>query len=464
MTEKNLEILSLAELKKLAKEYGIKGISSLNKSKLIDVLEHYESDEKLSEETEGDLFEIEANEKERHDEHQTDEKNHKEKKKLFDPKAEGNAYGFLEILSEGYGFLRPATLYAGTEDIFVTPQLIRKYGMKTGDCVTGYAVMREGEKFQALIYVKDINGERPDKARQRRSFDSLVPTYPTERFRLERDPRQYAMRLIDVISPVGKGQRGLIVAPPKTGKTTLLKQIAQSIKVNNPEAYLFVLLIDERPEEVTDMRHSVPAADIIYSTFDMPPENHTKVAEMVIERAQRMVEYGKDVVILLDSITRLARAYNLSIAPTGRVLSGGIDAGALHKPKKFFGSARKIENGGSLTILATALIETGSRMDDVIFEEFKGTGNMEIHLDRSLSERRIFPAVDIYKSGTRKEELLLSYEELTAAYNIRRAFSKNHSADVTEYLLKKMQTTKTNAEFIKDINETLSGDAQLSQR
>lgn len=453
LNKNDYESKSLMDLRDIAKEYGITGVSSLRKAELARVLREY--DEAHPKEDIPDLpknVEIVSDEEE-----EEEEKNSlkPEKKKLFDTSSEANAVGFLEILPEGYGFLRPATLYSGTEDVFVTPQLIRKYGMKTGDAITGYAVLREGEKFQALIYVKSINGDRPDKARSRRSFDSLVPTYPTERFRLECDPRQYAMRLIDVVAPLGKGQRGLIVAPPKTGKTTLLKQIAQSIKKNNPETYLFVLLIDERPEEVTDMRHSVPNADIIYSTFDMPPENHTKVAEMVIERAQRMVEYGKDVVILLDSITRLARAYNLSIQATGRILSGGIDAGALHLPKKFFGSARKIENGGSLTILATALVETGSRMDDVIFEEFKGTGNMEIHLDRGLSERRVFPAVDIYKSGTRKEELLLSYSELTAAYNIRRAFSKSNGSEVTELLLKKLCTTKTNSEFIKILNEEL---------
>ncbi|MDP4118374.1 MAG: transcription termination factor Rho [Bacillota bacterium] len=450
-TKKEYENLSLMDLRDLAKEYGITGISSLRKGELIDLLLKYE--QSLPKDEHPELpknVEIIECDEEKETTPQT------EKKKLFDTNTQENAVGFLEILADGYGFLRPATLYSGTEDVFVTPQLIRKYGMKTGDAITGYAILREGERFEALIYIKSINGDRPEKARQRRSFDLLIPTYPTERFRLERDPRQYAMRLIDVVAPVGKGQRGLIVAPPKTGKTTLLKQMAQSIKKNNPEVYLFVLLIDERPEEVTDMRHSVPEADIIYSTFDMPPENHTKVAEMVIERAQRMVEYGKDVVILLDSLTRLARAYNLSMQASGRVLSGGLDSGALHKPKKFFGSARKIENGGSLTILATALVETGSRMDDVIFEEFKGTGNMEIHLDRGLSERRVFPAVDIYKSGTRKEELLLDYEELSAAYNIRRAFSKNHSAEVTEYLLKKMAGTKTNREFIKLINDELA--------
>ncbi|MBQ3053289.1 MAG: transcription termination factor Rho [Clostridia bacterium] len=443
MTE-NINSLSLMDLRELAKSYGISGVSSLRKQELAKIITDYETEHQPK--TDIPSF----------TEEEVAEDNQKqEKKKIFDANAKENAVGFLEILSEGYGFLRPATLYSGTEDVFVSPQLIRKYGMKTGDSVTGYAVLREGEKYEALIYVKSINGERPDKARQRRSFDTLVPTYPTEKFKLEVSKEKYSMRLIDIVSPVGKGQRGLIVAPPKAGKTTLLKQIAQSIKKNNPETYLFVLLIDERPEEVTDMRKSVPTADIIYSTFDMPPENHTKVAEMVLERAQRMVEYGKDVVILLDSLTRLARAYNLSLQTSGRVLSGGLDAGALHKPKKFFGSARKIEDGGSLTILATALVETGSRMDDVIFEEFKGTGNMEIHLDRYMSERRIFPAIDIYKSGTRREDLLMNSNELASAYSIRKAFSKNASAEVTEKLLKLLYKTIDNNEFIKIINEEL---------
>ncbi len=427
---------SLQVLRSLAKEYGLKGVSSLKKEELIQKLSDYENTLK----TENTSISAEDLSK-------------PEKKKIFDENTKVNATGFLEILPEGYGFLRPATLYSGTDDVFVSPQLIRKYGMKTGDAITGYAVLREGEKFEALIFVKSINGGHPDNGRNRRSFDNLTPTYPTERFVLETTPQNFSTRLIDIVVPLGKGQRGLIVAPPKTGKTTLLKQIAQSIKKNSPKTYLFVLLIDERPEEVTDMRYSVPDADIIYSTFDMPPENHTKVAEMVIERAKRMVEYGNDVVILLDSITRLARAYNLTIQTTGRMLTGGFDAGALALPKKFFGAARKIENGGSLTILATALVETGSRMDDVIFEEFKGTGNMEVHLDRNLSERRIFPAIDIYKSGTRKEELLLPPDELAASYKIRKVLNKN--PDTTEIILNKLMNTNYNKEFIGKINTEL---------
>lgn len=349
------------------------------------------------------------------------------KKPLFDlQKSDANVDGILEVLPDGYGFIRSSKTYlaSGHEDVYTPPQMIRRYQLKTGDNIVGFAVKRENEKFEALIFIKSVNGQRPEFARTRRSFESLAPTYPDQQLRLENDPRNYAMRIIDLISPIGRGQRGLIVAPPKAGKTTLLKNIAKSILANQNDVKMIVLLIDERPEEVTDMIRSIEGADVVYSTFDMPPENHTKVAELVLERAKRLVEHGQDVVILLDSITRLARAYNMTVPPSGRTLSGGLEVGALHLPKKFFGAARKIEHGGSLTILATALVETGSRMDDVIFEEFKGTGNMELHLDRKLSERRIFPAIDIYKSGTRKEELLLEYEELNAVYHIRRCLWK----------------------------------------
>ena len=307
---------------------------------------------------------------------------------------------------------------------------------------------KEGEKFPALIYVGEVNGEAPEMAYKRKKFDDLTPIYPNERIRLETVPTEYAMRIIDLMSPIGKGQRGMIVAPPKVGKTTLLKKIANSISTNNPEIELIVLLIDERPEEVTDMKRSIKG-DVIYSTFDELPEHHVKVAEMVLERAKRLTEHNKDVVILLDSITRLARAYNLVIPSSGRTLSGGLDPSALHKPKKFFGAARNIENGGSLTILATALIETGSRMDDVIFEEFKGTGNMEVHLDRGLSEKRIFPAIDINKSGTRREELLLSSEELETVFALRKAMSTKPVTEITEELIQQMISTKTNKEFVE---------------
>ena len=311
---------------------------------------------------------------------------------------------------------------------------------------------KEEEKFPALIFVGEVNGQSPENAYRRTTFDDLIPIYPTERLKLETTQNEYAMRIIDLMSPVGKGQRGMIVAQPKVGKTTLLKKIANSITTNNPEVELIVLLIDERPEEVTDMKRSINGT-VIYSTFDEVPEHHVKVAEMVLERAKRLTEQNKDVVILLDSITRLARAYNLVIPTSGRTLSGGLDPSALHKPKKFFGAARNIENGGSLTILATALVETGSRMDDVIFEEFKGTGNMEVHLDRKLSEKRIFPAIDINKSGTRREDLLLSKDEQEAVFGLRRALSSSPVAEITEQVISQMVSTKNNEEFVEKINK-----------
>lgn len=355
--------------------------------------------------------------------------------------------GVLEVLPDGFGFLRSENYLSGTSDIYVSPVQIRRFNLKTGDLICGISRLpNEGERFGAIIYVKTVNGDLPEKSIKRKSFDSLIPVYPSERLTLETNPNDYAVRLIDLISPIGKGQRGIIVAAPKTGKTTLLKNIANSITANHSDVKLIVLLIDERPEEVTDMKRSIKG-DVIYSTFDELPEHHIKVAEMTLERAERLVEHGKDVVILLDSLTRLSRAYNLTIPSTGRTLSGGLDPGALHKPKKFFGAARNIENGGSLTILATALVETGSRMDDVIFEEFKGTGNMEVHLDRRMSERRIFPAIDIYKSGTRKEELLLSKKEREAVWAIRRSLLKDQT-EATEKLLSILIKTKTNDEFI----------------
>jgi len=320
--------------------------------------------------------------------------------------------GVLEVLPDGYGFLRNENYLPGAKDIYVSPSQIRRFSLKTGDKIRGKGrIPKEGEKFQALLYVQSVNGDPPEVAAKRTPFEQLTPIYPNERITLETSPKELSTRLIDLIAPIGKGQRGMIVSPPKAGKTILLQKIANSITTNYPDIELIVLLIDERPEEVTDMQRSIKG-EVVYSTFDKVPEHHIKVAEMVLERAQRLVEHKKDVVILLDSITRLARAYNLTIPPTGRTLSGGLDPGALHSPKRFFGSARNIENGGSLTIIATALVDTGSRMDDVIYEEFKGTGNMEIHLDRKLSEKRIFPAIDINKSGTRREELLLSQKEL----------------------------------------------------
>ena len=357
--------------------------------------------------------------------------------------------GILEVLPDGYGFLRGENYLSTPKDVYISPIQIRRFRLDKGDKVKGIARLpKEGEKFPALIYVGEVNGESPEKAYRRQKFDDLTPIYPDERIRLETVPNEYAMRIIDLMSPIGKGQRGMIVAPPKVGKTTLLKKIANSITVNHPEIELIVLLIDERPEEVTDMKRSING-DVIYSTFDELPEHHVKVAEIVLERAKRLVEHKKDVVVLLDSITRLARAYNLTIPSSGRTLSGGFDPAALHKPKRFFGAARNIEEGGSLTILATGLVETGSRMDEVIFEEFKGTGNMEVHLDRKLSEKRIFPAIDINKSGTRREELLQTPKELEVVWKIRKMLNEGSVASVTENLIKLVTTTKSNAELLE---------------
>lgn len=363
----------------------------------------------------------------------------------------GDCCGVLDILPDGYGFLRCGPFEFAKKgikkDVYVSIAQIRRFNLRTGDKVSGKTrPLREGEKYAALLYVLSINDLRPDVAAHRRRFESLTPIYPDRRLTLEGGGNDISLRLIDLIAPIGKGQRSMIVAQPKSGKTVLLKNVARAIEKNHPECELMVLLIDERPEEVTDMQRSVNG-EVLYSTFDEMPENHIKVAEMVLERAMRLVEHGRDVVILLDSITRLARAYNLVIAPTGKVLSGGIDPGALYKPKKFFGAARNIENGGSLTILATALVETGSRMDDIIFEEFKGTGNSELHLDRRLAEKRIFPAIDINKSGTRKEELLLTPEELECAYRLRKMF-----ADKPEKMLSIMKANRSNKELIETIN------------
>ncbi len=360
--------------------------------------------------------------------------------------------GVLEILPDGYGFLRTDNYSYGSKDVYVAPNQIRKYGVRTGDMIVGTGKpKKENEKFQALQSVTMVNDEHPSKVFTRKPFDTLTPIFPEERMTLEHNPKDYSTRIIDLIAPIGKGQRGMIVSPPKAGKTVLLKKIANSITLNHPNIKLIVLLIDERPEEVTDMQRSVKG-EIVYSTFDKVPENHVKVADMVLERAQRLVEHGQDVVILLDSITRLARAHNLTMTPTGRTLSGGLDPGALHAPKKFFGSARNIEFGGSLTIIATALVETGSRMDDVIYEEFKGTGNMELHLDRKLSEKRIFPAIDINRSGTRREELLLNKKELESIWTIRRAMSNMGTAEITEWMIDKLVKTRNNAEFVNSIN------------
>lgn len=365
------------------------------------------------------------------------------------------AQGVLEILPEGYGFLRRRNYTPSNEDVYVSPSQIRRFNLRTGDLVLGQVrPPKDSERYHALLRVKGVNMLNPEAAINRPNFDDLTPIYPNQRLRLEMaDHKDVATRLIDVVAPLGKGQRGMIVAPPKAGKTTVLKKLANSISTNYPEVELLVLLIDERPEEVTDMERSV-LGEVISSTFDMPPENHVRVADIVLERAKRLVEHGNDVVILLDSITRLARAHNLIVPPSGRTLSGGVDPAALHRPKRFFGAARNIEEGGSLTILATALVETGSRMDEVIYEEFKGTGNMELHLDRRLAERRIFPAIEIYKSGTRKEELLFSEQELEMAFILRKTLASLGTAETTDLLIDRLTHTKSNAEFMKIVLES----------
>ena len=431
----NYEDMSLLELREMAKEKELKNVSKMKKQELIDALKEVIGDEK-------------------NDEEQIKPIANKEVEGSYKPNNENDeiAEGILEVMPDGYGFLRGDNYLSTSKDVYVSPVQIRRFHLDTGDRIKG--VMRnpkEGERFPALIYVGEVNGEHPENAMKRKRFDDLIPIYPNNRLKLETGATDYTMRIMDLLSPIGKGQRGMIVAPPKAGKTTILKQIANSITKNNPEVELIVLLIDERPEEVTDMKRSIKG-DVIYSTFDELPEHHIKVAEMVLERAKRLTEQKKDVVILLDSITRLARAYNLTIPSSGRTLSGGFDPAALHKPKRFFGAARNTENAGSLTILATALIETGSRMDDVIFEEFKGTGNMEVHLDRNLSERRIFPAIDINKSGTRREDLLLSTEEYLTVMALRKSMSRMNTMEMTEKVMALIAETKSNSEFIQKIN------------
>ena len=426
----NIEDYNLIELKELAKEKGIKNISKYKKDELIYLIN-------------------ESAKSEKNDKNSSDS----EERYKITNEEDFITEGILEVLPDGYGFLRGDNYLPTPKDVYISPVQIKRFRLNTGDMVKGIARNpKEEEKFPALIFVGEVNSQSPEFAYKRKNFDDLIPIYPTERLKLETTHKEYATRIIDLMCPVGKGQRGMIVAQPKVGKTTLLKKIANSITTNNPEVELIVLLIDERPEEVTDMKRSIKGT-VIYSTFDELPEHHVKVAEMVLERAKRLTEQNKDVVILLDSITRLARAYNLVIPTSGRTLSGGLDPSALHKPKKFFGAARNIEKGGSLTILATALVETGSRMDDVIFEEFKGTGNMEVHLDRKLSEKRIFPAIDINKSGTRREDLLLSKDEQEAVFGLRKALSSAPVAEITEQVISQMVITKDNKEFIEKIKK-----------
>ena len=454
----NLEDMTLVELKKLAKENNIRNITKLKKEELIGILKEIKEVEEEQEYQDENIVENRKYDAPDDDVETTSSDSVVQESVIsyqVNNEEDEIIEGILEVLPDGYGFLRGDNFLSTPKDVYISPVQIRRFRLETGDLVKGISRCKEGEKFPSLIFVGEVNGEHPEKAMKRKRFDDLTPIYPNERLKLETKTTNYATRIIDLISPIGKGQRGQIVAQPKVGKTTLLKEIANSISENNPECELIVLLIDERPEEVTDMQRSIKG-QVIYSTFDELPEHHTKVAEMVIERAKRIVEQGKDVVILLDSITRLARAYNLTIPSSGRTLSGGIDPASLHKPKKFFGAARNIENGGSLTILATSLIETGSRMDDVIFEEFKGTGNMEVHLDRKLSEKRIFPAIDINKSGTRREDLLLSKKELETVYAIRKALNNLPVADVTEHIISEMVKTKNNAEFLDKMDMFLS--------
>lgn len=437
----------LDDLRVIAKTMGIKSITKYRKDELIDlILQNSAEEENFKKDG---IEEIDINDID------MEELPDKVSEELEQMDNINGAEGILEIHQDGYGFLRCDNYLSGDNDIYVSPSQIRRFRLKTGDKIFGITrPPKSGEKYKALLYVKNVNGLDPETCINRPDFDSLTPIYPRERITLETVPNELSTRIIDLIAPIGKGQRGMIVSPPKAGKTTLLKNVANAISANHPNIEIIVLLIDERPEEVTDMQRSVKG-DVVYSTFDELPNHHTKVAEIVLERAKRLVEHGKDVVVLLDSITRLARAYNLTIPATGRTLSGGLDPGALHRPKRFFGAARNLEEGGSLTILATALVETGSRMDDVIFEEFKGTGNMEIHLDRKLSEKRIFPALDINKSGTRREELLLSQKELETIWAIRKALSNAPTQDVTETLIDNLMGTKTNENFVEEMRNKI---------
>lgn len=389
------------------------------------------------------------------DQHQRHEHGEHKKHHEYSQQERPEVTGILDLAEGGFGFLRFDNFLTSEKDIYVSPTQIRRFNLKSGDEICGIARHPgQNEKFGALLYVKTVNGDDPGTAIHRPQFESLTPIFPNERLKLEgAGGSSLAVRLIDLIAPIGKGQRGMIVAPPKAGKTTLLKSIAGSLETNHPDVELFVLLVDERPEEVTDMKRSLKRGQVIYSTFDELPQHHVKVAEMMLARAKRLAEHGRDVIILLDSLTRLTRAYNLVVPPSGRTLSGGIDPGAFYGPKRFFGAARNIENGGSITILATALVDTGSRMDDVIFEEFKGTGNMELHLDRKLSEKRIFPAIDIYKSGTRKEDLLMSQDELEAVWMMRRAMSNRQTQDVTEEIIDNLAHTRHNRDFIEIIRK-----------
>ena len=443
MMREKYESLPLATLKELAKARGLKGISTMKKAELIELM--LKEDEKEKKASQENVKEMSANtgDRELHD---------------IDKLDSGVvANGILEVMPDGYGFIRSDNYLPGDHDVYVSPSQIRKFNLKTGDILEGHTrIKTQQEKFSALLYLSKINDMDPMEAIHRKNFEDMTPIFPDERMGLESGQTSTAMRIVDLLSPIGKGQRGMIVSPPKAGKTTLLKQIALSVRKNNPEVHLLILLIDERPEEVTDIKETIEGdnVEVIYSTFDELPEHHKRVSEMVIERAKRLVEHKKDVMILLDSITRLTRAYNLTVPPSGRTLSGGIDPAALHMPKRFFGAARNMRGGGSLTILATALVDTGSKMDDVIYEEFKGTGNMELVLDRKLSEKRMFPAVDIPKSGTRREDLLLTPAEQEAVDTMRRALNGMRAEDAVDNILNMFSRTKDNGEFIQLMKKT----------
>ena len=433
------ESLSLAALRDIAKARKLKGVSTMKKSELIELM-------------------LEQDEKDKAKEVKEEIKNEKAGVADIEQLDSGMvAHGIIEVLPDGYGFIRSDNYLPGENDVYVSPSQIRRFGLKTGDIISGNTrIKTPAEKFSALLYLTKINGVSPSEATKRANFEDMTPIFPNERLRLENGQSSTAMRIVDLLSPIGKGQRGMIVSPPKAGKTTLLKQVAQSVLKNNPEMHLLILLIDERPEEVTDIKEAITGenVEVIYSTFDELPEHHRRVSEMVIERAKRLVEHKKDVMILLDSITRLARAYNLTVPPSGRTLSGGLDPAALHMPKRIFGAARNMREGGSLTILATALVDTGSKMDDVIYEEFKGTGNMELVLDRKLQEKRVFPAIDIPKSGTRREDLLLSSEEQEAVYTMRKALNGMKPDEAVDNILNMFARTKNNEEFVQMVKKT----------
>ena len=463
MREK-LATLPLSQLRELAKSQGIKYVSGLRKSELVDRLcevAEKEKDDKtesaasgVQERTAGDR--PEGNDRPARVYGERQESKGDPRSELQDLDSGIEAYGILEVMPDGFGFIRCENFLPGENDVYVSPTQIRRFNLKTGDIIKGPKRIRtQNEKFSALLYLESVNGLDPMLATKRPAFEKLTPIFPNERIHLEKNTNTVAMRMVDLISPIGKGQRGMIVSQPKSGKTTLLKQIATAVTKNNPEMHLMILLIDERPEEVTDIKESITGdnVEVIYSTFDELPERHRRVSEMVIERAKRLVEQKQDVIILLDSITRLARAYNLTVQASGRTLSGGLDPAALHMPKRFFGAARNMREGGSLTILATALVETGSKMDDVVFEEFKGTGNMELVLDRKLSEKRVFPAIDIAKSSTRREDLLLSREEQEAVDIMRKALNGLKTDEAAERILDLFAKTRNNAEFVQTVRK-----------